>query len=226
MTGTLNRFGFTGQDWSTKQTPSGGINWDLYTVSGDQSGFTLSQWTNLWQNSQEASEFAQTNGKPYSETQQIIRIKSATPFFHILLPYVKNSHPYDHAVDQAAPGKIRVHYGAGELLITSSSCYYSGSDKRVATTFSTQPMTEQGIGIEGGVTEVEISGGEVLVRIHGNSGKRKITLPFMVVMPGNNADVKLAASGKGSRITIDYQSKGMDLLSTEQGYKEYEFRKN
>jgi hypothetical protein len=221
----LNKFSFTGQDWPQKFHITGGINWDLYTLTNSNTSFTLSQWTNVWQNSLETSEFLQTVGKPYTETQQILRVKSSAPFFHIVLPYFKGTEPYKNNVQLMAPDKIKIKYGSGEILVTSKYYYYSAGNKIIISTFTAQPAFEKGFGINGGITETEIDGDSIKIRVHGNSGKRIITLPFPVANAGKNKDAQIIRGTKNARIIIDYKSAGADLLSNEQGYTEYVFKK-
>jgi hypothetical protein len=224
MNAGLEKFSFTGQDWPQKVHSTGGINWDMYAVTNSATSFTLSQWTNLWQNSQEVDQFRVTMQKQYSETQQILRVKSAAPFFHVLLPYFKGSDPYKNKV-QLAAGKMRIQYGNGQLLLTATSYLYSGIDKIVAASFSTQSFSGKGIEISGGIAEVEIINGDIKIRVHGNSGKRIINLPFAVQASGKNNEVQLTSKNNATQVIIDYKSKGIDILSSEQGYTEYVFKK-
>ncbi len=225
LTNGLNEFSFTGQIWPKKMHSTGGINWDLYSVTGNPSSFTLSQWTNTWENSTEVAEFLQTTGKPYSETQQILRIKNNAPFFHVLLPYFKGSEPYKNNVRLMAPGKLAIKYGNGELVLTPFYYYYSGADKIAVTAFTQEPFSEKGITVSGGITEIEIIENDVKIRVHGNSGKRMITLPFIVNAEAKNAEVQLLSKKNSSQIIINYVSKGMDLASNADGYMEYDFKK-
>ncbi|MFN2439562.1 MAG: hypothetical protein ABR503_10215, partial [Chitinophagaceae bacterium] len=64
----INKFSFTGQDWPKTVHPAGGIDWHMYNVSNSAGSFTMSQWTNNWQNSAEMNEYWQTTGKEYKET--------------------------------------------------------------------------------------------------------------------------------------------------------------
>ena len=221
----LNLFTFTGQSWSAKLHPAGGIDWDLYTISGGPSSFNLSQWTNSWQNSQEASEFYRTNARPYSETQQILRIRSDRPFFHLLLPYNKGTAPYRGQVRLAAADRVSLPYGSGQLLIGAGFYRYTAGDTLVVTTFTGGLYRDKGIEISGGVTELEIAGEAVTVRIHGLSGTRSLQVPFRLSAPGNQDGASLQVNPQGTRIRIDYTSGGADLLSTAQGYKVWHFQK-
>jgi hypothetical protein len=219
----LNTFTFTGQSWPLSVHPSGGINWNLLTISAAQTSFTLSQWTNYWQNSQEAAEFTATNGRPYSETQQILRVKSKTPFFHLLLPYPKGTEPYKYNVQLANPGKLSLRYGDGMLFITAEYYFYIAPGKTIISSFCEKPVMEKGFGISGGTGETELTGRRITLRVHGNNGKRIFTFPFPVSAIAKNNEVVVINHGKSSEVTIDYLGPGKGLFSYEQGYTEYEF---
>jgi hypothetical protein len=225
IVGGLNKFSFTGQNWSQKLHSTGGINWDLYTISNNPSSFIVSQWSNNWQNSAEVSEFQQTNGRPYSETQQILRIKSTTPFFHVLLPYFKGTSPYKNNVRLIGGDKINLPYNNGEITISENYYFYTSNDKIVFASFSSQPATEKNITINGGMAEIEIEGDTIKIRVHGNTSKRFFVLPFSLATADKNSTLQIDTKNNTTEIVIDYISKGIDKLSAEQGYTEYTFRK-
>ena len=221
----LNKFSFTGQKWPASLQKSGGINWDLYTINTGSASFTSSQWTNIWQNSQEADEFLSTMGRPYSEMQQILRVKSNTPFFHVILPYQKGTEPYKNNVQLKDNNKMLIKYNKGELLISSNCYLFEGSDRTIVSTFTDASFRDKGFAIAGGITEILVAGNDVKIKVHGNSGKRIITVPFEMNLTGQNEQVKSLSKPGSTQVTIDYKSKGLDLVSTEQGYTEYSFRK-
>ena len=111
------------------------------------------------------------------------------------------------------------------MLLTSKYYYYSAGNKIIISTFTAHPSFEKGFGIEGGVAETEIDDDSIKIRVHGNSGKRIITLPFPVENAGKNKDAQIIRGNKNTQLIIDYKRKGMDLLSNEQGYTEYVFKK-
>ena len=221
----LQTFRFTGQLWSHAYHSSGGINWDLTAVSPVKTSFTLSQWTNTWQNSQEAAEFLMTNKRTYSETEQILRVKSSAPFFYLLLPYFKGTEPYKDKIRLTAPGKTSLVYGDGELLIAAGYYFYVSGDKTILSTFGEKPALEKGIGIAGGIAETEIDGKHIFLRVHGNSGKRVFSFPFPLRPGPVKKDAVVINQPKSAEIRIDYKSPGPGLLANEQGYTEYEFYK-
>ena len=221
----LNKFSFTGQNWPQNLHATNGINWYLYTVSNKPSSFTLSQWTNNWQNSVEVAEFIKTNGKPYEETQQILRIKNTTPFFNVLLPYFKGSDPYKNNVRSIDLNKIIFPYGNGEIIVSANYYLYSGINKTILGSFSLESVREKNITINGGIAEVEIENDIIKIRVHGNTGKRNFVFPFALEAINKSIDEAIVLKNNATEISIDYKSKGIDLLSTEQGFTEYTFRK-
>jgi hypothetical protein len=66
--------------------------------------------------------------------------------------------------------------------------------------------------------------GKLLVKIHGNSGVRKIVIKGKTVTTNQKSDlVTISKSANNSVITIDYKSKTRNLARGEQGFAEYSF---
>jgi hypothetical protein len=221
----LNAFTFTGQEWSEKLHITKGIDWMFLSMNSSSSSFTLSQWTNNWQNTQEAEEFTQSTGKPYSETQQILRIKSNTPFFNVLLPFYKGKNPYIEPAKIVSAETINISYGNGHLLLSKNFHFYSDKNRVILTTYNTKNIMQNGFGVEGGPTEIEMKENNISIRVHGNSGIRTITLPFNISNSSLQTKLKIVSGINNTKIIIDHKSKGKDLLSTEQGYESYELKK-
>ena len=81
----LEQFNFTGFTWL--QHATGGINWDLYTLSsstGQQ--FLIGNWGHGCHPTREMSEYQWANGAPFAEIQDILRIHGTGPFTSIILP--------------------------------------------------------------------------------------------------------------------------------------------
>lgn len=222
----LNRFVFTGQDWVAH--PSGGINWNLYTVSKSQTDFSLAQWGTTWQNDIETSEFLKTNKRRYSEEQQILRLRSNKPFYNILLPYAKNTQPYkDENVRYIGNNMVELQQNGKQIFLTPYYYYVKDNDNVWVGLLSVSGgYSYDGYGVSGGYTELQDSAGVVKIRVHGNSGVRTINLPFPVVPVSNQKEVNVNNSaGKKTEIIIKYTSSGLDVANGDQGYKEYIFRK-
>jgi len=93
----------------------------------------------------------------------------------------------------------------------------------IAASGSATPFSESGISISGGTAEVESSDKEIRIRVHGNTGKRIITVPFALGYTGRDKAVLIIPAGGTTQISISYKSSGIDLLPAEQGYIEYIF---
>ena len=65
---------------------------------------------------------------------------------------------------------------------------------------------------------------ELKVRVHGNSGNRKITVANKsLVYSGKNNGTTVTNTSKGTIITINYKSNSKDLSPGQKGYTEYLF---
>ncbi|MDX2049060.1 MAG: hypothetical protein SFU87_19895 [Chitinophagaceae bacterium] len=217
----LNQFSFTGQQWSKKFHPAGGINWDFYTYTTSSSGFILAQWTNTWQNTAETNEFTATNGRPYSEAQQILRWKSTKPFMGVLLPYAKGRNPYNGKVKMIGQSQVLIDAGRGTYVVSPQHYYYKETGLAVLGSFTSLPVSADNITTSGGEAEIEIMNNRVKVRVHGNTGLRKIIFPFYLKPGKNYPGVAVKKSAKGMQVEIGYKRKSADLLSSEKGYTEY-----
>lgn len=219
----LNRFVFTGQNWSLH--PEKGINWDLYTYSKSSIDFTLSDWGTTWQNTKELNEFRKSNKRQYSEEQQILRLRSNRPFFNILLPYGKDQNPYNNSVSSSAAGLIRVKQGDNRDIVISPDYYYiADKEKFSGALFSeTAALTFGEISVSGGYTELENNEDTVKVRVHGNTGIRKINLPFLLKPFEKTKEVQVETGTGRSLILINYQPEDNNLHNGEKGYREYIF---
>lgn len=219
----LNRFVFNGQQWPAH--PANGINWDLYTLSNSDMQFSLAEWSTTWQNTVEVNEFKATNKRAYSEDQQIIRLKSREPFFNVLLPYAKDKHPYK-GVKHISSQNISVEYQKNEMII-NPHYYIVKTNKGFcgALLSSSSQFSYDNITVTGGYTELEYDSKIVKIRVHGNTGGRKISLPFLLQTTGIFTDVRIETRKGNTMLTIDYQSTSNDLPNGEKGYTEFTFNR-
>jgi hypothetical protein len=216
----IQRFSFTGQAWPVEMHSTRGINFDLYTVSPISTEFSLAQWTTTWQNSIEAQEYNLTMKKPYSEAQQIIRVKSKSPFFHLLIPYKKGEAPYTVAAQEN--NRILLSNNSEQIIVSSKYYFFTTTaGKKIIASFGSEKIIEKGFSIEGGPTEIEVEGNEIIIRIHGNSGVRKITIPYKIKSTQN---LPMKVIPGGTQIEINFKSKGLNMLSSQQGYEKFIFK--
>jgi hypothetical protein len=211
----LRKFGFTGQQWPAH--PSKGIDWHLYTLARDPLQFTVSSWATAWQNGIEQNEFQKTNGRKYSEEQQIIRLRGIRPLFSVILPYKKGADPYRNRVKQLAGGEISI----GNMVVAPGYFSVSGDLSIIGILSPNGVYNKNGWRVGGGYMEIEYNSRAVTVRVHGNSGKRTIDLPFAVQPAKKYSGV----GGNGRSISIDYTNNSKALENGDQGYTEYSFRR-
>ena len=72
----MNRLRFTGQLW--KLHPTVGIDWDLYTIAGEDQQAHIGNWAHAWHPSPEQGQFRKANGRPFEERQHILRVLTET----------------------------------------------------------------------------------------------------------------------------------------------------
>jgi hypothetical protein len=218
-----NSFMFTGQKW--KLHPSGGINWDLYTYTPTISSYSSSQWSSTWQNILEQEEFLATNGRPYEETQQIIRWKSNQPFFAVIVPYNKKKISDLLKQTKLTPNSIELSNSLRKYIITP--WYYlaeENSGRRLITVLSDKPVDWSGYRFSGGSIDLETEAQTIKVRISGRSGTRRIEFPFKVFANTKAKEITVTTTAK-TIVEIKFES-DLHIGPDEQGYKEYLFTRN
>jgi hypothetical protein len=213
----LHRFSFTGQAWPAH--PSGGINWHLYSLNSEPIQFTLSDWSNAVEKDAEVNEFLKTNGRKYTEEQQIIRLKSSHPFFCVILPYKKGTDPYNGRVKQLSGNEMAIDMQGDNLIVSPAYYFLKKRQGGVIGVLSEKgSFKKDGWQVTGGFIEIEYGAQKVKIRVHGNSGKRNIQFPFKVTPAKGYSNLTLAGSNK---LTINYSAKSKDLENGEQGFTEY-----
>ena len=219
----VSRFHFTGQSWNKNFHSHGGIDWDVYLISQVPTSFSMSQWTTTWQNSSEQDDFMKANGRPYEESQQILRIKGGKDFFTIITPFHKGD-KYSEPFKQINNETFLLKDNNDSTLITRSGFRIKNTESITLGSWSSQSFNNSGYAISGGPAEMDITAKGIKVRIHGNSGVRTFRVPITgISTTQSSAQIKLSVQKGYTEWTINYKSKGMDLLSTEQGYTEYLF---
>lgn len=218
-----NKYGFTGQQW--KLHPAGGINWDLYCYSGEEQQFSLAQWTSTWQNHYEIDEFRATEGRQYSEAQQILRLKSSKPFLNVLLPYLKSATAPVVNVSRQPANELAIDQGSCKLLVSATGCIA----EEAASTYYIL-LTDKGklvhnaVQLTGGQMAVQVSAKQINIRVHGNSGRRTILIPVKRInAAAKYPGLSFRSVRGGVEITLDYKNAKTDLAPGEKGYSAYNF---
>lgn len=217
-----NSFQFQGQPWA--KHPDGGINWTLHLFTAPASSYSLSQWSTTWQNSQESDEFRRYNGKPYSETQQVLRWRSAKPFFTVILPYGKKeiAQPYK----TTSTGNYSIQLTRQDRTYQITPWYVDlrqGDSKRTISFLGDDPVSAGGIRAEGGSCTVQMEGNTVRVMVSGPSGTRNIMLPFEVVAASDGTPAPQTQAGR-STLRIVFQGES-STYPEEAGFKTFTYVK-
>ena len=222
-----NKFVFTGQTWNIHF--SKGIDWQLNTFTRNSASFSVSQWATTWQNPIEKSEFKKSNQKDYIEEQQYIRIRTEEPILSVLLPYSKTSAPYRSLLQNSVTGDLEWNQHDGEMhLINSTGFYLERVNGGLIVLLSDgRSIGYKGFLLSGGIVGLEFESTKMTIRVHGNSGKRTIYIPFKNIKPAvNYKGVTLKEDKEGTVLTIEYTSTGKDLSLGDNGYSEFKFTKS
>ena len=141
-----------------------------------------------------------------------------------MLPYAKGGDSYQNKVKSLASHTISVKQQGDDIIIHPA--YYAVKTKDgffAALLSSSAPFTYAGVSILGGYTELEYNAGTVKVRVHGNTGKRQITLPFLLKPSSKFDAIKMEQISGATLLSVDYKSDGLDLPNGDRGYKEFIF---
>jgi hypothetical protein len=219
-----NEFQFTGQEW--KSHFSNGINWQLFIYSSQPTGLTVSHWGTTWQNSTEKDEFKKTNGRSYTEEQQILRLKFQNSLMAVLLPYIKSAQPYQNLSNGKNAGFLKFRQKEDEITIGPDFLYVRSNGEEAIFLLGTKGNWEKdGIHLKGGVMSLQVNDSLAVVRVHGASGKRSFSLPVRKLVPITKyQNLILKSSGNTTQVAIDYSNINQDLMPGEKGYKEFVFK--
>ncbi len=171
----LQQFNFTGFTWP--QHATGGINWDLFTLSsatGQQ--FLIGNWGHGCHPLREQAEYMAANGAPFAEIQDILRIHGTGPFTSIILPYRKTETP-TRTVTQQSCG-VQIAQGSEITCFNPSVAQYSNGAKSILTVYDGSTQSAFGVTAAGGPQEVVIQTGQITWTLSGvAAGTRSLTLP-------------------------------------------------
>lgn len=173
----LNKFVFSGQTWL--QHPTGGIDWDLYTVTDEPAQFGLGSWGHNWSPTYEEQEFRSANGVGYSEIQQILRIHGDDNFFTLILPYTKGTDRSSVVVTRDnATGNVLIQQGGERITVNESFYSYQDASKSILTCFDdTSASAANNMSCAGGPIELTVSDNVATITFSGSPGIRTFTLP-------------------------------------------------
>lgn len=215
-----NKFEFNGQEWPMHV--SGGIDWTLMSSVNDESQFSLTHWGHFTQNTYEVNDFQKANNRPYSEEQQIIRIKTSGPLFNVLVPYLKGKNMYTFMKE--SPQSLRIKKNEHHITAFSNSIIDEiSTDSLSIVSLDESEKTYKGISIKGGTFEVIIGRSSVSVSIHGNSSNPVLSLPFKVKEKIKSEFIILLHNNNNSIIKIKYLNSSKDQPLNSKRNKTYLF---
>jgi hypothetical protein len=171
----LNRFNFTGAAWPRHATR--GIDWDLYTFSeASTQQFLIGNWGHGCQSSREAAEFQSSNGSPFAEIQDILRVHDTGPFTTLILPYRKTETPVRTVTRQACG--IQIVQGGETSCFNDSGSTWTNGSADILTAWDDSTRSAFGITASGGPQEIVVKPDQIVWTLGGiRSGARVLTLP-------------------------------------------------
>jgi hypothetical protein len=225
----LYRFNFIGTLWNKPAEPAKGVDVNVYALTDAPVNYNASRWSSNFIETIEGDEFFKATGRSFMQTQQFLRIRAAGEFFTVVLPFNKGTDPYNGKVTQSAPGEIKVAFDNTDLYVGKEYAFYNGgANLKTFTTYSNATYSNgtEGVTMTGGAAELTLEPLRAVVRVHGNSGMRSITIPRAgYVLQGTDNTVTTAntTNSMETQITINYTGTGNCVSPGEQGYKELVF---
>lgn len=185
--GGFHRYVFQGQNWPLH--PHGGIDIEFYTASINEASSTISEWAHTFIPVIEANEYQETNGQPFEERYQTLRIISDKEFFTMIVPFAKGQRPAGMEVNRS-DDTLTVTADDFEFWTDLNAMTYQDAERTVLSIFNENPIEFADAVIEGGGMELEILPLAIFARLHGETGVRQVTLPpgdWEITRPSDDA---------------------------------------
>jgi hypothetical protein len=170
----LNRLGFVGQTWNAH--PTRGVDWDLYTLSSETLSANIGNWAHTWHPGTEENEYRTANGVSFEERQHILRVKGNGSFRTFILPWRKGEKPAGLQVTGSGT-QLSIRNGNQLTIIDDNYYVYTNMQKRLLTTFSTNPASAFGFTVSGGPTELVLENNRAYITSHGGRARRILNCP-------------------------------------------------
>ena len=182
------------------QHPTGGIDWDVYTIGNESQQAVIGNWGHSWNPIGEQAQFVAANGgRTYSERQHVLRVHGNNSFWTIILPYNKGQRPANLSVTQDPTTKDAVITRASQTIRANEHYYtYTDGTKKILTSFDNASVSGNGMTISGGAMEIAVSGTTATLTFSGAAGTRSFTLPGTGWIAANGVQ------GSGSSFTYNY----------------------
>jgi hypothetical protein len=151
------------------------IDWDVYTFGSSPTQSVIQKWSHHWHPDREQSEFRKANGRPFEESQSILRIRGTGSLTTLLLPHLKSARPNSSVTSD---GTKTIVAWNGATVTMDPDCYtYTAGATTILTAFGPAPCQAAGAAIRGGSAEVRIQPDGATITAHGAPGARTISLP-------------------------------------------------
>jgi hypothetical protein len=163
----VRRLGFTGQ-W--------GVDWDLYVLAETPLQGQIGNWAHQWHPTPEQDEFRRATGRPFEERQDIFRLKGDGAFQMLLVPYRRGKKPDDLKVTADGDRLLLLGPKATTSLLGKGYAY-RGAGKEVLAALTNGEVQSGSIRLAGGPAEVILETDKGTLTLHGEAGRRTVTLP-------------------------------------------------
>jgi hypothetical protein len=154
----VNRLGFRGQ-W--------GVDFDVNIISDQTSEALIGGWSHRWHPSGETNQFAKAQGRPFEETQYILRVRSLGSFCTVILPYRTGQRPNDLKVESKG-NEVIVTANGQVTTIGEQSWTTTGPMQKCVTTFSPTTATLDDFVMTGGPAQMAIEPNVLRGKFTGN----------------------------------------------------------
>jgi hypothetical protein len=170
----LQPFSFTGYTWA--QHATGGINWDLLTLSAVTSQqFLIGDWGHGCHSGRETGEYSTANSASFAEKQHILRVHDTGPFTTIILPYRKTETPTRTITSETCGTQIV--QGSETTCFDGAHATWTDQTNSNLSVYDNSTQTAFGTTAVGGPQEVTITPSQIVWTISGAaSGDRSLTL--------------------------------------------------
>jgi len=150
------------------------IDWDLRQFSSSPMETVTRNWSHHWHPNREENEFKKANGRPFEESQTILRTRTSGELTTLILPRRKG---VPAPIMETANGQTTIRWTDATATFDSACFTYTSRAGTEVTAFSAASCRASGISIEGGPAEVRLESKRAIIAAHGPAGQRDVALP-------------------------------------------------